>query len=40
MIKLFLKFKKPIFGPFLAHSPNFWGKKFLKNTWLCHAQYD
>ena len=27
MTKIFNKFKKHVFGPFLVHFPNFWGKK-------------
>ena len=37
--KFLLKLKKPIFGQFLAHFPNFWRKKSLfQKHQLCHAQ--
>ena len=38
MTKFFSKFKKPVFGQFFFHFPNFWGKKiFLENPDLPHT---
>ena len=41
MTKFSTKFKKPVFGHFWVHFPNFWGKKiFLENAALsCTTSY-
>ena len=36
--KFFIKFKKPYFGPFLAHFLNFWSKKSFSTKLSCYAQ--
>ena len=38
MTKFFFKFKKPYFWPFLAHFPNFEGKKSFPTKSSCYAQ--
>ena len=37
MTKFFFKFKKSYFWPFLAHLPNFWGKKSFSTKFSCYA---
>ena len=39
MTKFFFKFKKPYFWSFLAHFPNFWGKKSFPTKSSCYAQH-
>ena len=38
MTKFFFKFKKTYFWSFLAHFPNFWGKKSFSMKSSCYAQ--
>ena len=38
MTKFFFKFKKPYFWSFLAHFPNFWGKKCFSMKSSFYAQ--
>ena len=38
MTKFFFKFKKPYFWSFLAHFPNFGGKKSFSTKSSCYAQ--
>ena len=38
MTKFFSKFKKPVFGQFFFHFPNFWAKNFFWKIPIYHTQ--